>query len=139
MAKKKTNNMMPTITKVLAGGVGGYAGLMITTAAEKEIVKKNPESIGIAPAITSAIGIAGSMFTEKDTLLNDALNGVAIVSLAELIGTQIERMGNNTPPPPPEQTDNGITQGTRNIARMNANPILRMNGGNDVMRNQYMF
>ncbi len=146
MATKKNKEIMDTIQVVLAGGAGGFAGVYITTAAEKELVKQNPKLVGVAPAVTAAVGIAGSMFTKKGTIINDAMNGVSIVSIAELIAKQVDNMKKNngatttttTPPSAPPPPTQGLQSAYSKVSTSQY-PVYRLNAVPDVMSNPYMY
>lgn len=123
MKKSKNKSDLIGIAQTVAiASVGGYVGDIITTESEKMLVKSNPKYSGLAPAVTSALGIAGLVMTEKNTMVNDFLLGVSIASGTELISTMINKA--TTPKAP--TTDPTVVQGNPYISRLNS-PMSKAN------------
>jgi len=132
MAKARKLDLMGTVKTVAAGGVGGYAGDMLTGTLEVQLVKQDPKYINAAPAITAIAGILLSAFTQKNTLINDAANGMAIVSGTELIQSL-------TAPKPPTGGGGESSSGGENMDGRGSVNSIRLNANNNALSNEYMY
>ncbi len=135
MAKRKMKfDIMRSVQAIGLGAAGGVVGDMVTTEAATMLVKSNPTAVQFAPAITSIIGIIGHAFTERGTMLNDALAGVGIIGGVETVQGLLAK----TPTAPPSGngddgngTDNGNVDGRQRFldTATKGNNIFRINGG----------